>query len=303
MKGISDWKSIPAAYKCFAALTIALAVYLICSGSTTKEGFEGKGGFSSASGSSVYDTLYASMYDPIFVRKERVSYELDKLYGRAWITKGSHVLDVGCGTGHLCGMLTQNGVRCTGMDRSKAMITKAQEEYPKTDFVRADATLPSHSYYGRFDAITCLYFTFYEMKDKKQFLENCYHWLKPGGRLLLHKADPSKFDPILPVGNVLINVDPQDYSENKITTTRAVFENKEYKGDLTHKGGPRYVFVETILDRNSGNVKRLERELLIPRITSSTKLAESIGFNAEGGEEMTECGYGGQYIYVFQKPE
>jgi SAM-dependent methyltransferase len=297
------WKSVPKTYKCFGALVLIVAIFLLSTEPNAREGFKSNQNFASASGPAVYDTLYASMYDSIFVRDERLLYEADRISGIASLGSDSHVLDVGSGTGHLCGRLAEKGIRCSGMDRSPAMIAKAKEEYPKLEFIRGDATLASHSYYNRFDAITCMYFTFYEMRDKKQFLENCYHWLRPGGYLILHKADPAKLDPILPVGNVLIHINPQDYAETKITTTRAVFANKDYKSNLTHKEGPHYSFVETIVDRHSGDTSRRERELLIPRIKDSIELAKSVGFQSEGGEEMADCGYTGQYLFIFRKQE
>lgn len=295
--------SIPITYKAFAFLLVSLIIYVSIAPSTAREGFKGgrQGGFKSISGNQVYDHLYASMYDPIFVRKERVVHELNAIYERAGLDKNMQVLDVGSGTGHLCGSLDRDGVSCIGMDKSAAMVQKAKENYPKVAFVRGDATKPAHNYFGKFDVVSCLYFTFYEMKNKQQFLSNCFHWLKPGGVLLIHMADPEKLDPILPVGNVLISINPQNFADKRITTTRAVFENKDYKSDLQARGGENFMLVETIVDRRTGEVKRLERELIMPAVEKATELARKAGFVAEGGTEMDACGYVGQYIYVFRK--
>ena len=303
MGKLSSVGNIPVTHQAFAFLLIALVIYIALTPSGGREGFEGakNGKFESVRGNQVYDNLYASMYDPLFVRKERIVHEINSIYGRAGLEKGMHVLDVGSGTGHLCGSLAKDGISCTGMDKSAAMVQKAKENYPDVPFVQGDATMAAHNYFGKFDVISCMYFTFYEMKNKEQFLRNCFHWLKPGGLLFIHMADPEKLDPILPVGNVLISINPQNFAEKRITTTRAVFENKEYKSDLQSKGGDNYLLVETIVDRRNGNVKRLERELVMPAVEKATKLAQSIGFVAEGGAEMEDCGYVGQYIYVFRK--
>ena len=290
-------------YKLFFLLTIVTAIFLLGSDTTGREGFEDLASekFRSLSGPAVYDHSYAGMYDGIFVRKQRISHEFNKLFQNTDLSKQTWVLDVGCGTGHLVGRLHKDDIPCVGMDRSEAMLERAKENYPGAKFVLGDATQPSHNYFGKFDVITCMYFTYYEMKNKEQFLRNCLNWLKPGGKLYLHLADSGKIDPILPVGNVLINIDPQDYSEKKITTTRAVFENKQYKGDFQNRGGDNYALVETVVDRRSGHVKRLERELLMPPVKHSVAKAQAMGFTSEGGTEMLDCGYGGQYIYVFRK--
>ena len=69
-----------------------------------------------------------------------------------------------------------------------------------------------------FTDITCFYFTiYYLIKDKNAFLSNCYHWLKPGGKLIMHLVE-KMFDPILPVANPLVMVSPQRYAKKKNNT-------------------------------------------------------------------------------------
>tara|TARA_Y100000389_G_scaffold205108_1_gene263283 strand:- start:4982 stop:5902 length:921 start_codon:yes stop_codon:yes gene_type:complete len=296
---------LPLLYKVFMGAIMLAAVYILSTPTTSnKEGFQNLNDskFKSISGSKVYDDLYAGMYDSIFVRKGRVMHEIGALYQLGGLSNQSKVLDVGSGTGHLCGTLSKDGVECVGMDKSEAMIRKAKDNYPDLTFLQGDATLPAHNYFHKFDIVSCMYFTFYEMKNKRQFLSNCLHWLKPGGILVLHTADSDKLDPILPVGNVLISINPQEFAEDRITTTRAMFRNKAYKSDFQHKGGDKFMFVETITDRRDGSVKRLERQLLMPKVEKTVTLARSLGFSSEGQKEMTECGYTGQYINVFRKP-
>jgi trans-aconitate methyltransferase len=52
---------------------------------------------------------------------------------------GEHILDLGCGTGHLTAKLAENNVIVSGIDADPAMIATAQKAYPDISFAIADA--------------------------------------------------------------------------------------------------------------------------------------------------------------------
>ena len=97
------------------------------------------------------------------------------------------------------------------------MIKISQDKYPSSKYIVGDAlnamTFPQQS----FTHLTCLYFTIYYIKNKRQFFENCYNWLAPGGYLLLHLVDRDNFDPILPAGDPLTIISAQKYAKERIT--------------------------------------------------------------------------------------
>mgnify|MGYP000869973960 CR=1 FL=1 len=69
---------------------------------------------------------------------------------------------------------------------------------------------------------------FDSIKDKKQFLENCYNWLQPGGVFILHLVDMYNFDPIIPASTQLIKKihENNDEDNNKrITESFVNFDN------------------------------------------------------------------------------
>ena len=294
--------TLPLFHKVFLGVVVAVGIYMIVFRNKVTERFNTRRKFKVVRGNEIYDPLYVGMYDSLLVRKSRLDHEVDEIMKKTQVTSESRILDVGSATGHRCGMLSELGTDCVGFEQSEAMIAKASEEYPDIQFVQGDAGAPNHNYYNRFSQILCMYFTFYEIENQAQFLKNCVHWLRPGGYLVIHLVDVDKLDPILPVGDVLLSVNPQDYAEEKITTTRAVFENKDYKSQFKSKGKNRYALVETITDRENGSVRRNEHELRIPSAAHVTELAKQAGLVLMGGEEMEKCGYVGQYIYIFQKP-
>ncbi len=75
---------------------------------------------------------------------------------------GEHILDIGCGTGHLTHDIASAGATVVGIDASPEMIEQARRSYPDLDFRVADARefQPSES----FDAV---------------FSNAALHWMKP----------------------------------------------------------------------------------------------------------------------------
>lgn len=52
---------------------------------------------------------------------------------------GERILDLGCGTGHLCARIAQAGAAVVGLDSSTDMLAQARSAYPHLEFVHGDA--------------------------------------------------------------------------------------------------------------------------------------------------------------------
>jgi trans-aconitate methyltransferase len=95
---------------------------------------------------------------------------------------GERILDLGCGTGHLTAQIASRAAEVIGLDASVSMVAQARQNYPKLQFVLADAT--AFQFDDPFDAI---------------FSNAALHWipqpsavigsvaraLKPGGRFVI----------------------------------------------------------------------------------------------------------------------
>ncbi|MEH2308011.1 class I SAM-dependent DNA methyltransferase [Nostoc sp.] len=55
------------------------------------------------------------------------------------LTKGAHILDLCCGTGHLAQQLLKHGYKITGIDGSEQMLHYARENAPEAKLILGDA--------------------------------------------------------------------------------------------------------------------------------------------------------------------
>jgi trans-aconitate methyltransferase len=75
---------------------------------------------------------------------------------------GEHILDLGCGTGHLSHKIAERGAAVIGLDSSPDMIAAARKAYPDIEFQPSDAT--DFAFDRLFDAV---------------FSNAALHWVKP----------------------------------------------------------------------------------------------------------------------------
>jgi demethylmenaquinone methyltransferase/2-methoxy-6-polyprenyl-1,4-benzoquinol methylase len=108
---------------------------------------------------------------------------------------GAVVLDLACGTGDLCRVLSGAGLRPVGVDRSAGMLAAARTDAP---LVRGDGMrLPVPD--GAADGITCG-FALRNVVSLGDFFAECARALRPGGRLaLLDVSEPA--NPLLRAGH------------------------------------------------------------------------------------------------------
>jgi len=108
-------------------------------------------------------------------------------------------LDLACGTGVLCRVLHDRGIRSRGMDLSEGMIAIAREADPSIPYDVADMT--TYRPAQQFDLVTCTGDALNhipELADVEKIFDNVFACLKPGGHFifdLLDKAEISTAEP------------------------------------------------------------------------------------------------------------
>jgi SAM-dependent methyltransferase len=105
---------------------------------------------------------------------------------RSWLPgRAGDVLDLGCGTGSLSLLASEQGHRVTGVDLSPAMVTLARQKLAGRDavFVIGDAAAPPVGE-QRFDAVLVRH-VLWALPDPGRALRHWAGLLRPGGRLVL----------------------------------------------------------------------------------------------------------------------
>lgn len=102
---------------------------------------------------------------------------------RALAAQPKTMLDVGCGEGRFCRMLGAEGVACTGIDPTRALIDRARELDPHGAYFQASGdTLPAED--ARFDLVVS-YLSLLDMPEISAPIAEMSRVLKPGGTLLV----------------------------------------------------------------------------------------------------------------------
>lgn len=121
-----------------------------------------------------------------------------------WIRKNDmdvqSMLDIGCGTGVLCSILYEHGIRAQGMDLSSGMIAMAREKYPELVFEQGN--MITYESDRRFDLVTSTCDAMNHILDPGDFaqvLRHVHGYLAPGGHFLfdlLKREETEECEPV-----------------------------------------------------------------------------------------------------------
>jgi ubiquinone/menaquinone biosynthesis C-methylase UbiE len=270
----------------------------------SKEGFEDNNNFLFKTGPEVYDDFYSEIYDQLVYNGLKDNYEIGQIINSTKPSQESIILDIGSGTGHHVGILSKKGFKTVGLDNSGSMISQAKKNYPDLDFVQGDVSNATEFKPESFTHILCLYFTLYYMKDKRQFFENCYTWLMPGGSLVVHIVDKNMFDPIIPPANPLLMLTPQRYAKKRITKSSVVFQDFKYDSNFVLENNTNDAkFVESFKNKKSGKIfRKHEHKMYMESESDILDFAKSSGFIMQGKIDLIKAGYEYNYLYIFTRP-
>jgi ubiquinone/menaquinone biosynthesis C-methylase UbiE len=259
-------------------------------------------------GNDIFDDFYSKIYDKLLFDDTKLNFEIDHIFQNQNQNKMKiyNVLDIGCGTGHHINKLTNLNIKCIGIDNSKAMIAKSQNKFPKSKFKLANAMssleFPEHT----FSHILCLHFTIYYFKDKRHFLENCFHWLKPNGVLILHLVNIKKFNIVLP------NAKPFMKSHKKTNQNIIMFNKLNYRSKFISDTNinfntlrldePNVIFKEIFKFTDTNKVRINEHKLFMSSQNAIINSALEVGFMLKTYIEINIDTYNYNYLYTLEKP-
>ena len=209
-----------------AIILLLLLIYRSLQPKTNSEGFQQKEPFVMKRNEDTMDMFYAELYDSLHDVSRRADSELIHIINTTSpSTNQSVFLDVGSGTGYVVNELAEAGYTAYGIDKSKAMVEYAQSMYPDIEVLNGDILEPMSFEKGTFTHVLCTYFTIYNFRDKKQFFRNCYHWMQPGGYLILHLVDKDNFERIIP-HKMAVSSRRKEYTRSKVKLN-AIFDDFE----------------------------------------------------------------------------
>ncbi len=107
---------------------------------------------------------------------------------RRYTTPGSRVLEMGCGLGHLLGLL-QDDYRCVGIDIAEYSIEQLKRNAPKAEGYVMDATDLSRFEAGAFGAVVALHLVEH-LPDPAGTIRQVNRILQPGGLFLFATPNP-----------------------------------------------------------------------------------------------------------------
>ena len=140
-------------------------------------------------------------------------------------------LDLACGTGVLCRILKEQGIRSRGMDFSEGMIAIAREADPTIPYDVADMTRYRPA--ERFDLVTCTGDALNhipDIADVEKIFENVYAYLARGGHFIFDLLDEKEVSTAEPFDlefdeTITARFQITRPAENKVHLQTMVFEN------------------------------------------------------------------------------
>lgn len=99
-------------------------------------------------------------------------------------------MDLGCGTGVLCGVLHENGIRACGADLSEGMIAVARGRNPQISY--AVANMVTYRSPEKFDLVTCTGDALNHIGDPEdvaRIFQNVFSYLSSGGYFIFDILD------------------------------------------------------------------------------------------------------------------
>jgi SAM-dependent methyltransferase len=136
-----------------------------------------------------FGSVYANAYDAIYSEKDYAAEcrLLQKIFEESSQSPVKTILDLGCGTGNHLLPLLQKGFKVTGVDRSRAMLTRLLEKANGAGVSVAQGDIRSIRLKKKFDAVLMMFAVLgyqIELADVLAALRTAREHLKPQGLLL-----------------------------------------------------------------------------------------------------------------------
>jgi SAM-dependent methyltransferase len=251
------------------------------------------------------DPFYVEKYDEINQSKKRLRIEVLTIVETTDADEeNSMFLDIGSGTGYAVKELNDLGFQAVGVDQSQAMVSYSEKQYPAAEYQCGNVLETMLFEKDAFTHVLCLYYTIYQFPDKAVFFRNCYHWLQPGGYLIVHLVDPDHFDMAVPSSKHILFGSPKIVGDERNKDSIVDFTNYQYKSSWKKNRSKQQEFVRTETFRNNSNHHILENEqtLTMEKIPDILSSAVHSGFTVKSVVNLKSSMLDEkQYLYFFER--
>ena len=229
-----------------------------------------------------YDDFYSEIYDKIMIPEQYSEYALNQIIQVIQPDKDMSVfLDIGSGTGSNLMFMKNRGYKIYGIEQSQSMINVSKKKHSNLEIKCDNVENPMSFDRSLFTHVLCTNFTIYEIENKQAFFNNCYWWLKGNGYLILHVAEKSKFNTIIPAAIPVKNAG-FDLLDKQVLKTHIDFHSFNYFSEYLSLSSDRMLLKESFQDKQTHNVRQNERTLYMDSTETILEMARKSGFIAKG---------------------
>ena len=263
----------------------------------------------------LFDDFYASVFTKLTQNENLIQAEaaicMEEFLKHVPEKSQMKVLDAACGIGIAsCAFAKLGAGHVVGIDKSQPMIRYAKgttlpgttltpTQKQDVEFRTADLIGPGAASAAEFNCACLLYFSVYYFQDLETLLRNMSLWVQPGGCLAIEVVNKYKFDPVLDSSNPWVGVSPQRYMKDRLTKSKAVFDQFEYDGHFELMD-PKAEFRETFRFKD-GSMRRQKHRLYMPSMEEITKRAQTCGWRYTKYVDLMPLSFSYGYLLFFER--
>ena len=249
------------------------------------------------------DDFYTKVFDVLTFNKIVSDFEVGNIITNTQPTERSIILDVGSQSGYLVNLFKEYTPNVVGVEKSKKLIDMAKKRYPSCEnkFLNDDIVNNHLFHQNSFTHIFCLNLNFYYIENKKQFLENCFTWLIPGGYVAINLVPEEKLNAKNNILNIRKNVYPDFVDPSLLLNDSIKFTDFVYKPKFKKLDSERMMFSEKF-SFNNGKIRNQETMLYIKSIDDTINIEKYLGFIILKQFSIKDKSGISSFLYIFQKP-
>ena len=149
----------------------------------------------------------------------------------------------------------------------------------------------------------CINITVYDVEDKYKLFNNVNLCLKHNGYFIVHLVNVKEFDPTIPEAKPKLIMNPQRFSQERITKSKIEFDGYSYEGSYDIKPKRNKIIVNELFEDYENKKKReQEHTLYTEPIDENGRIAKKCGIHNHAKAKMIHINRDTyQLMYIIEK--